>query len=39
MGYPVKPAKLLVGLKRGDKIRFTIDADQQAIVEITRMQK
>ncbi len=39
MGYPVKPAKLLQGLEPGEKIRFTIDADQKAIVNITRIEK
>ncbi|MFQ5540105.1 MAG: copper-binding protein, partial [Candidatus Binatia bacterium] len=39
MGYPVKPAKLLQGLKQGDNIRFTIDAEQKAIVGISRMEK
>jgi len=39
MGYPVKPAKLLQGLKPGDKIRFTIDSEQKAIVGISRIEK
>ena len=39
MGYPVKPTKLLQGLKQGDNIRFTIDAEQKAIVGISRMEK
>ena len=39
MGYPVKPARLLKGLKPGDRIRFTIDDEQKAIVKITRMEK
>ncbi len=39
MGYPVKPAKLLQGIEPGEKIRFTIDADQKAIVNITRIEK
>jgi len=39
MGYPVKPAKLLQGLKQGDNIRFTIDAEQKAIVGISLMEK
>lgn len=34
MGYLVTPPTLLQGLKPGDKIRFTIDADQRAIVDI-----
>ena len=38
MGYPVKPAELLQGLEAGDRIQFTIDAEQNAIVEITRME-
>ncbi len=36
MGYPVKPATLLKGLKAGDRIQFTIDAAKKAIVHITR---
>ncbi|MFQ5914305.1 MAG: copper-binding protein [Nitrospinota bacterium] len=39
MGYPVKPAKLLKGLKPGDQIHFTIDSELKAIVEITTTQK
>ncbi len=35
MGYPVKPARLLRGLEAGDRIRFAIDANQQAIVKIS----
>jgi Cu/Ag efflux protein CusF len=35
MGYPVKSPKLLMDLTAGDQIGFTIDAEQQAIVEIT----
>ncbi len=35
MGYQVTPASLLEGLKAGDKIRFSIDADKRAIVKIT----
>ncbi len=38
MGYPVKPAKLLQGLKQGDKIRFTIDTKEKAIVKIIRIK-
>lgn len=34
MGYPVKSPKLLMDLTAGDQIDFTIDAEQQAIVEI-----
>ncbi|MFQ5539936.1 MAG: multicopper oxidase domain-containing protein [Candidatus Binatia bacterium] len=39
MGYPVNPPKLLRGLKAGQQIRFTIDAEQQAIVEIGQTEK
>jgi len=39
MGYPVKSGKLLQDLKPGDKIRFTIDAEQKAIVGISRMER
>ena len=34
MRYPVRPARLLTGLAAGDRIRFTIDADERAIVDI-----
>ena len=34
MSFLVKPARLLKGLKTNDKIGFTIDADQRAIVDI-----
>ncbi len=39
MGYSVKPVKLLHGLKPGEKIRFTIDAEKKAIVAISRMKE
>ena len=39
MGYPVKPTKLLKGLKPGEKIRFTIDAKERTIVKITRIRQ
>ena len=39
MGYQVSPAKLLQGVMPKDKVRFTIDASQRAIVEIEPMQK
>ncbi len=35
MSYMVSPATLLQGLKTGDKVRFTIDADKRAIVGVT----
>ncbi len=34
MSYMVTPATLLRGLAKGDKVRFTIDADKRAIVGI-----
>ena len=36
MGYQVDPPSLLVGLKPGDKVRFTIDVARRAIVNIER---
>lgn len=38
MGYQVEPAALLEGLKAGDNIRFTIDANKKAIVKIDKLQ-
>ena len=32
-------AELLQGLKPGDKIRFTIDTERQAIVAINRLER
>ncbi len=34
MSYVVTPATLLRGLAKGDKVRFTIDADKRAIVGV-----
>ncbi len=34
MSFMVSPASLLQGVKPGDKVRFTIDADKRAIVGI-----
>ena len=34
MGYAVAPPALLEGLKKGEKVRFTIDADKRVIVGI-----
>jgi FtsP/CotA-like multicopper oxidase with cupredoxin domain/Cu/Ag efflux protein CusF len=39
MNYLVTPATLLAGLKPGDRILFTIDEDQRAIVAIRPMTK
>ena len=37
MGYRVDPPSLLEGLKFGDRVRFTIDVPQKAIVKIEKM--
>ncbi len=34
MSFMVTPATLLQGLKPGDDVRFTIDADKRVIVEV-----
>jgi Cu/Ag efflux protein CusF/plastocyanin len=39
MGYPVEPVTLLENLKPGDVIRFTIDPEKKAIVDIKRWDK
>jgi Cu/Ag efflux protein CusF len=39
MGYRTEPLSLLEGLKAGDSIRFTIDTQQKAIVNIEKMQE
>ena len=39
MGYMVTPATLLQGLAKGDKVRFTIDADKRVIVGIVPVGK
>jgi FtsP/CotA-like multicopper oxidase with cupredoxin domain/Cu/Ag efflux protein CusF len=38
MSYMVVPATLLQGLEAGDKVRFTIDADQRVIVNVVRLE-
>lgn len=38
MNYLVNPPILLEGLKPGEKIRFTIDEDQRAIVRVTPLK-
>lgn len=38
MGYSVSPPELLQGLKKGDRIRFRIDAAKEVIVEISRIE-
>jgi Cu/Ag efflux protein CusF/plastocyanin len=37
MSFMVTPAALLAGLAQGDRIRFAIDADKRAIVEIEKL--
>jgi Cu/Ag efflux protein CusF len=39
MGYKVDPSSLLDKLKAGDKVRFTIDTQKQAIVKIEKLKK
>ena len=39
MSYMVTPATLLRGLAKGDKVRFTIDADKRVIVAIVPVGK
>jgi Cu/Ag efflux protein CusF len=38
MGYKVNPPSLLNRLKTGDTVRFTIDTEQKAIVQIEKLQ-
>jgi len=38
MGYRVEPSSLLEGLKSGDRVRFTIDVPQNAIVKIEKLK-
>jgi Cu/Ag efflux protein CusF len=38
MGYRIDPPSLLEGLKFGDKVRFTIDVENKAIVKIERLK-
>lgn len=38
MGYRVDPPSLLADLKEGDKVRFTIDVQRRAIVEIEKLK-
>ena len=39
MGYRVEPPALLEGVQAGDAIRFTIDPQQKAIVNMEKMQE
>ena len=38
MGYRTDPPALLEGIQAGDRIRFTIDTTQQAIVSIEKLR-
>lgn len=38
MGYRIDPPSLLAELAQGDKIRFTIDVQKRAIVEIEKVK-
>jgi Cu/Ag efflux protein CusF len=37
MGYRIDPPSLLARVKPGDKVRFTIDVERRAIVEIEKL--
>jgi Cu/Ag efflux protein CusF len=37
MGYRVEPASLLASVKQGDKVRFTIDVQRRAIIELEKL--
>jgi Cu/Ag efflux protein CusF len=39
MGYQIAPPSLLKGVQAGDAVRFTIDTQQKAIVNIERLPK
>ncbi len=39
MSFLVTPATLLKGIEPGDKVRFTIDADKRAIVDVVRLDR
>jgi len=39
MSFMVTPAKLLKGIEPGNKVRFTIDADKRAIVDVVRVDR
>ncbi len=39
MSFVVTPATLLKGIEPGDKVRFTIDADKRAIVDVVPLGK
>jgi Cu(I)/Ag(I) efflux system protein CusF len=37
MGYRIDPPSLLAKVKPGDKVRFTIDVERRAIIELERL--
>ncbi len=39
MSFMVTPATGLKGIEPGDKVRFTIDADKRAIVEVVKIER
>jgi Cu/Ag efflux protein CusF len=39
MGFRVVSPALLTGLKAGDRVRFTIGAQEKAIIQIEKMEK
>ena len=39
MSFMVTPATLLKGIEPGDKVRFTIDADKRAIVDVVPLDR
>jgi Cu/Ag efflux protein CusF len=39
MGYRVEPPSVLEGLSAGDKVRFTLDTQQKAIIKIEKMKE
>jgi mono/diheme cytochrome c family protein len=39
MGYKVNPPSLLDGFTAGDSVRFTIDTQQKAIVQVEKLQR
>lgn len=39
MGYRVDPPSVLEGLNAGDKVRFTLDTQQKAIIKIEKMKE
>jgi Cu/Ag efflux protein CusF len=39
MGYPALPASLLEGVQAGDTVRFTIDTEEKAIVQLEKLPR